>query len=121
MLEHPAYSLAWEAFGLPLPARHGWASSFWDDGYTTEVAQVAYGHEARKRTWLYCVGTELPSLNWTEPPATMQVSAFGLTRGPSRWSYDTALDKGKSSYTPPEFRDVLLSMARSALDRTGIA
>ena len=53
----------------------------------------------------------------TEPPATMQVSAFGLTRGPSRWSYDTALNEGKSSYTPIEFRDVLLSMARSALDR----
>lgn len=115
VLEHPALSLAWPAFGLPRPAPGGWTSSFDDDGYCTEVAQVAYGHAARKRTWLYAVGCELPALNWGEPPATAQVSAFGLTKpSGSRWTYETALDKGKSSYTPPAFRDVLLEMARSA-------
>jgi len=115
VLEHPAYSLAWSHFGLPVPGRAGWTSSFDDPGYTTEVAQVAYGHAARKRTWLYCVGTELPRLNWSEPPATMQVSAFGLTKpGGSRWTYADALDKNKSNYTTPEFRDVLIEMARTA-------
>jgi hypothetical protein len=114
VLEHPAYSLAWPRFGLPVPGRAGWSASFDDPGYTTEVSQVAYGHAARKRTWLYCVGTVLPELDWAEPPATMQVSAFGLTRGPSKWTYADALDKNKSNYTPPAFRDVLLEMARSA-------
>lgn len=115
VLEHPALSYAWRKFGLPRPVPGGWTRSFSDAGYTTEVAQVAYGHEARKRTWLYAVGCELPALNWSEPVATKRVSALGLTkpRG-SRWTYEKALDKGKSSYTPPEFRDVLLSMARGA-------
>ena len=115
VLEHPALSYAWPEFGLPRPVPGGWTSSFNDDGFTTEVAQVAYGHEARKRTWLYAVGCELPSLNWTEPPATKQVSAFGLTKpGGSRWTYAQALNKNKSNYTPDAFRDVLLEMARSA-------
>jgi hypothetical protein len=116
VLEHPALSLAWPAFQLPTPGTHGWTAAIGDDGFTTEVSQVAYGHAARKRTWLYAVGCELPALNWSEPPATAQVSAFGLTKpGGSRWTYDQALDKGKSSYTPPAFRDVLLDMARSAV------
>lgn len=52
VLEHPAYSLAWPAFGLPRPIRGTWSSSFWDKGWVTEVSQSAYGHPARKRTWL---------------------------------------------------------------------
>jgi hypothetical protein len=50
------------------------------------------------------------------------VSAFGLTRnGKSSWTYDTALDKGKSSYTPAAFRDVLLDMARSVYSERTVA
>lgn len=114
VLEHPAYSLAWDRYGLPEPGRYGWTRSLFDGGYTTEVSQSAYGHEARKRTWLYAVGCELPALLWHEGETTAQVSAFGLTRGKSHWTYAEALDKGKSSYTPAAFRDVLLAMARTA-------
>jgi hypothetical protein len=115
VLEHPAESYAWPAFDLPRPRPWSWQRSLLDDAWVTEVSQVAYGHEARKRTWLYCVGVTPPVLDWREPRASKQVSAFGLTRAAgSRWSYATALDKGKSSYTPPAFRDVLLQMARSA-------
>jgi hypothetical protein len=120
VLEHPALSYAWPAHDLPAPqGTGGWTRAFWDEGWVTEVSQVAYGHEARKRTWLYYVGDVAPpALDWREPPATMQVSAFGLTRGtPTRWTYKTSLDKGKSKYTPEAFRDVLLSMARSATRR----
>jgi hypothetical protein len=115
VLEHPALSYAWDAFELPRPGVGGWTTAIGDDGATTEVAQVAYGHEARKRTWLYAVGCELPALDWREPPATKQVSAFGLTKPQgSRWTYAESLDKNKSNYSPPAFRDVLLDMARSA-------
>ena len=116
VLEHPAYSYAWGRYGLPIPVTHGWASSMTDPGVSTEVSQVAYGHEARKRTWLYAIGCTLPRLNWGEPPASKQVSAFGMTRSraKSRFTYAEALDKNKSNYTPPAFRDVLLAMARSA-------
>ncbi len=120
VLEHPAYSLAWPAFGLPVPGRSGWTQSFDDPGYVTEISQVAYGHAARKRTWLYLVG-EPVRLRWNEPPATMQVSAFGLTRGPSKWTYADALDKNKSNYTPAAFRDVLLQMARTAAVPAGVS
>lgn len=122
VLEHPALSIAWRDFGLPIPGISGWTESFTDPGFTTEVSQVAYGHEARKRTWLYAVGCDLPVLDWSEPPATKQVSAFGTTKArPGRWSYAESLDKGKSKYTPIRFRDVLLSMARSAVVAVGAA
>ena len=115
VLEHPAHSIAWHTFALPRPITHGWQRSFTDEGWATEIAQVAYGHAARKRTWLYFVGDDPPpSLDWREPPATAQVSAFGLTRGKSRWTYAQALNEGKSNPTPDSFRDVLLELARNA-------
>lgn len=52
VLEQPAGSKLFEAMGLPGPCsgadEHG--------GFTVEVEQVNWGHPARKRTWLYCVG-----------------------------------------------------------------
>jgi len=116
ILEHPALSYAWAAHDLPVPRPWSWQRSLLDEGWVTEVSQVAYGHEARKRTWLYYVGeADPPTLDWREPPATKQVSAFGLTRGSkSRWTYADALDKNKSNYTPLAFRDVLLNLARNA-------
>ena len=114
VLEHPALSYAWRAFYLPRPVPGGWSRAFGDDGLVTEVAQVAYGHEARKRTWLYAVGVTPFALRWYEPRATKQVSAFGTTKANPRWSYAESLDKGKSRFTTPAFRDVLLDLARSA-------
>jgi hypothetical protein len=55
VLEHPAHSLAWRTFGLPRPRPGSWQQPFDDDGFVTEVSQVAYGHPARKRTWLYAL------------------------------------------------------------------
>jgi hypothetical protein len=111
VLEHPAYSVAWERFNLPRPGTGGWTSDFWDPGVTIEVSQVAFGHEARKRTWLYAVGCELPALTSTEPRAVASVGAnvhTGRTHGLPRIS-------GRIVHlTPPAFRDVLLAMARSA-------
>jgi hypothetical protein len=114
VLEHPALSYAWDAFALPRPGIGGWTTAIGDDGATTEVAQVAYGHEARKRTWLYAVGCALPALDWREPAAVAQVSAFGMTRDAGfRWKHESTLCRSASSYTPESFRDVLLDMARS--------
>jgi hypothetical protein len=114
VLEHPAYSYAWPAHDLPRPSWGGWQRALHEDAWVTEVAQVAYGHEARKRTWLYYVGPDPLPLDWREPPATMQVSAFGTTRPGYRWTYAESLDKNKSDATPPAFRAVLLDLARSA-------
>ena len=106
VLEHPAYSLAWRWFGLMTPPLGGgWVYADWLGGWTCHVDQGRYGHERRKPTWLYSVGCELPSLNW---------GASGIARGvagmPS-WDVKARLIR---SVTPAPFRDLLLSMARSA-------
>jgi len=122
VLEHPAYSLAWNRFELPEPTRGYWSASLFDPGWTTEVSQSAYGHPCRKRTWLYYVGDgEPPALNWSEPPVRAQVTALvgGHGNPIERWRAKKAdgveiLDKNLSAFTPPAFRDVLIALARSA-------
>lgn len=52
VLEHPRYSQLWKFVGLPLPGEPADAYG----GWTIEVAQVDWGHPARKWTWLYIVG-----------------------------------------------------------------
>lgn len=102
VLEHPAGSGAWEAFGLIYPPRHGaWVAAGDFRGWTCCVEQGAYGHRAPKPTWLYSVGVELPSLKWGES------GAIGRTDHMSG-------DGRERSATPLPFRDLLLSMARTA-------
>lgn len=54
VVEHPAHSRLWRALALPEPGEftdvHG--------GFTIEVDQCAWGHVARKRSWLYVVGAD---------------------------------------------------------------
>lgn len=54
VLEQPAHSRLFAHCGLPAPC----AGLDGFGGFTVEVEQVAWGHPARKRTWLYCVGIE---------------------------------------------------------------
>lgn len=117
VLEHPAESLAWREYGLPVPSRWGWTRSFLDPGWTTEVSQVAYGHPARKRTWLYYVGEELPpALDWSEPDA---LAVVGYPREVSQ-GVRRRLRPEETILTPPAFRDVLVAIARgSVLDGRG--
>jgi len=68
VLEHPAYSEAWSAFGLPEPMREGWAQSFTDPGVSAWVDQGWYGHPLKKPTWIYAYGVELPALRWGVGP-----------------------------------------------------
>jgi hypothetical protein len=65
VLEHPADSSAWRAFGLIAPPRSGgWVGAGDWVGWTCCVEQGRYGHAAPKATWLYAVGVELPRLRW---------------------------------------------------------
>ncbi len=69
MLEHPANSYAWdkEYFGLAKPVRGKWTRAWapFSHYWVTEVSQSAYGHKARKNTWLlYCGDTAPPALDW---------------------------------------------------------
>jgi hypothetical protein len=113
LLEHPANSLAWPAFGLQRPIRGAWSRAMFDDpGWVTSVSQVAYGHVARKRTWLYYVGPEPAPLNWSEPKAQTVVGDLRAAENHKRGL--TRISKAQSLGTPPAFRDALIALARSA-------
>lgn len=109
VLEHPYGSFAWATFGLKPPAGVGnWNSAGENrSAYVAEVWQSAYGHRARKRTWLYAVPVAtLPELDGRRVPGTHQVGWFDRIK--------PTLGKKAASATPPAFRDLLLSIARSA-------
>lgn len=120
VLEHPAHSKAWGAFGLLKPtAGAGWQRA---DGYAVcYVEQGHYGHASRKPTWLLAAGVaELPDLNWTKGeqrlPAWM-VERYGYEK--ARRIGVVAMVGGKNktairNATPEPFRDVLISIARMA-------
>lgn len=78
VLEHPAYSRAFFAHGLPRPDKQPDAFG----GFTIRVNQVDFGHVARKPTWLYIVGkTTIPPLPPPREP-THWVSGWRNAKGP---------------------------------------
>jgi hypothetical protein len=121
VLEHPEASSAWAHHGLNNPPRSGgWVSAGFCGGWTCCVEQGAYGHAARKATWLYAFGVELlPSLRWGPAPGDFVRLEDGFhSADERRRAVKTGacqrLSKRQRAATPPEFRDLLLSIARSA-------
>lgn len=120
VLEHPEASHAFRHFGLRIPRwREGWTAD--GDAYVCCVAQRHYGHRARKLTWLYAVGCELPALDWTIPssPARLDYGFHSAAERAERRSVVAPrvnacrLTAAENLATPPAFRDVLLDMALS--------
>lgn len=110
VLEHPAYSYAWRHFDLMPPIGGGWSVADWHGGWTCMVEQGHYGHPARKQTWLYACGVETPPLRWGRAPASVTVSWCR-----NRWVGDLPrIGKAEAARTPEPFRDLLLSIARTA-------
>jgi hypothetical protein len=122
VLEHPEASKAWAAFSLTKPARHtGWQRADDHGGWTCYVEQGHYGHMSRKLTWLYACGVDLPDLDWSKGEQRLHPVAL------RRYGYKkacrigmTAMVGGKDktrirNATPLAFRDVLISMARTAI------
>lgn len=110
VLEHPAWSMAWAAHGLAAPTARGWHRDI-DGGWSCEVSQAAYGHRARKLTWLYYVGTNPPpAMRWEKPQPDGVVS--GMRNNCGRPLTARVWQK-EASATPPEFAEVLLAMARN--------
>jgi hypothetical protein len=117
VLEHPAYSKAWAAFGLPVPHRTGGWIRGLCGGWSCHVEQGRYGHVAKKATWLYAYGPEgwtPPAMRWGYTPdskATHPVSWCGnKTKGTKR----PRVGKRAASATPPEFLEALVAIALSA-------
>lgn len=118
VLEHPAYSDAWSAFDLPAPPRSGgWVRGLCG-GWACHVEQGRYGHAAKKATWLYAYGCELPSLRWgSVPDGESRALVSWCGNRTSRFDKRPRVGKDAASKTPIEFRDLLIAMARSARDR----
>ena len=119
VLEHPAHSKAWDAFGLPKPpAKGGWLRIGFAE-WTCEVEQGHYGHKARKKTWLLAVGPKPPELIWG--PAEQRLPAKRLAeRGyesARRCGIIANMSSRQRQRTPPEFRDLLLSIAESVQEQ----
>lgn len=125
ILEHPEQSHAWEHFGLNKPPRHGgWIAADYLGGgrfgWTCCVEQGRYGHHARKPTWLYAVDTDRPGLEWGKSEMRLDpeiVARIGIERAKRRGevaSKGGGTDSPSRIGTPPAFRDLLLSIARTA-------
>ena len=129
VLEHPAYSDAWAAYSLPRPPTGGaWVPGALEFEWTCYVEQWRYGHKAKKATWLYYVGLSKPfALKWGRILDSKAMATWdaGIRRGPvalvsvswcgnhvSSGEKRERLKKRDAIATPPEFREVLLSLAR---------
>lgn len=109
VLEHPAWTKAWAAFGLPAPPPTGWQREMFGPGWVCCVWQRHYGHRAAKPTWLYYVGTSAPrELAWGSAEGLIGISWADGKRGVER------MGKRERSATPAAFRDVLLELAKGA-------
>ncbi len=99
ILEHPAGSYAWRAFGLYEPEGPGWHA--WLDGsHTALVYQSAYGHMAPKATWLYYAGAA--------PPPAIDMSR------PDPGGRIEMMSRKQREATPAPFAEYLLECARVA-------
>lgn len=118
VLEHPAYSDAWAKFCLPLPPPQGGWQRGVCGGWSCHVEQGRYGHRAKKATWLYAYGVELPSLRWgSDPDVKSQALVSWCGNHVSSGEVRPRLGKKAASATPPEFQEVLLTMARTGRTR----
>lgn len=123
VIEHPCDSHAWKFFKLRPPKRYkGWQPAG-DGGWTCYVEQGHYGHMSRKPTWLYVNGVPrecLPELDWSKGEQRLHPTAlarYGYAK--ARRIGMTAMVGGKDktkirNATPVAFRDVLISIAKSA-------
>ncbi|HKA83076.1 MAG TPA: hypothetical protein VKD21_04400 [Acidimicrobiales bacterium] len=123
VLEHPEASHAWPLFNLNDPPKDGhWVAADWEGGWTCCVEQGHYGHRARKATWLYAHGVELPELVWGPAASRIRLEDGYHSREERRRK---TAERGGSgarerlshrelAATPIPFRDLLLSMAATA-------
>lgn len=118
VLEHPEGSRAWRHFGLaPPPRSGGWVVADDVGGWTCCVEQGHYGHFARKATWLYANGVELPDLRWGQGeqrihPVALAKHGYEKARRIGMMAMVGGKNKTQiREATPIEFRDVLIGMA----------
>lgn len=108
VLEHPANSLAWPRFGLLRPVSGAWQRAREQREWVCEVWQSAYGHKARKRTWLLYVGSAPKPLRWNRPRGTHLIGG-GINTGNRTLP---RLDDRETHITPMLFAEALVDLVR---------
>jgi hypothetical protein len=115
VLEHPAYSDAWDAFDLPKPPTGGgWVRGI-DGGWSCYVEQHRYGHAAKKATWLYLFGGEpLPGRWGSVPDQATRALVSWCGNHVSSNERRPRLGHKAAIHSPPAFAEWLISLARQA-------
>lgn len=129
VIEHPAYSGAWNpldhvrpGFDLPAPeCGAGWSAPDEYGGRSIYVEQCHYGHKARKASWLYAVGIDFDAFDMMSKRTRAVVPDWMIERYGEKKARKigvVAMEGGKDKVkkrnaTPPAFRDLLIAMARS--------
>lgn len=111
VLEHPQGSTLFRECGMPRPGKL--PDSF--GGVTYEVCQCDWGHVARKRTWLYCVG--VAGFPLQPPPREPTHWASGVHTPGARGKPPEGIkicSAEQRRRTPPAFAAWLIEVARSA-------
>ena len=120
VIEHPEASHAWLHHGLNKPPRFGgWVVADWFGGWTCCVEQGHYGHKARKATWLYAFGCELPKLIGGPSSGVRVDAGFHTTeeRRAARMAGRAPVKRLSAIErlaTPVAFRDLLILIASTA-------
>lgn len=116
VLEHPYGSHLWLAVFPQLPPPERGARDDWG-GFTVEVEQVYWGHVARKKTWLYCVGAPRYATDIV-PPFPNRKPTHHVSRDAKRARRNGYTLKRTSSKqnreTPIHFAEWLISLAQRA-------
>jgi len=116
VIEHPEGSHAWRAHGLNRPPMTGgWVNADMMGGWTCCIEQGAYGHRARKKTWLYAYGVGLPSMKWGRAKGCFDLIGEGYHSKEERarkikTGICQRLSKKQRLATPIPFRDLLISI-----------
>lgn len=114
VLEHPAKTRAWAAYGISKPVGQGWTRSACG-GWVCEVWQSAYGHRANKATWLYYFGAKPPfDLIWDRAPGSHQIGFYDQ-RGKHR--NKPTLNKREANATPEAFKVALIKLAEHSAEK----
>lgn len=114
ILEHPAATKAWQAFGLMPPLREGWLPLPGDE-WVCAVEQGHYGHPGRKATWLFSRGPRPPELIWGPSPQRLPARRLAERGYASarRCGMVANMSSRQRQRTPIAFRDVLIGIARA--------
>jgi hypothetical protein len=124
VLEHPAESLLWKHFDFCPSVRMARPGDEpdWSGGYTVEVNQCDWGHVARKRTWIYCVGVDRSALVTPKPREPTHWISGGRGRVGKK-AKTTPVPPGikvasaqQRRRTPPAFAEYLVSLAKAAAE-----